>query len=150
MMNVHVCIYMCMYKCTCVCCMYTNHRLIKSQVQNMGMVVYTCSPSQTCFARESASLTEMHTTHSVSHTDTLVTLVTADRRLPSLVAVYLAAAPSTRASESSVMPATDLLAQDTSFPAGWGGREREGEGGREREGEGGMGGGEEKDGSLML
>ena len=47
--------------------------------------------------------------------------------------VYLAAAPSTRANESSVMPATDLLAQDTSFPAGWEGREREGEGGRERE-----------------
>ena len=84
------------------------------------------SPSQTCFASESASLTEMHTTHNVSRADTLVTLVTADRRLPSLVAVYLAAAPSTRASESSVMPATDLLAQDTSFPAGWGGREREG------------------------
>ena len=76
----------------------------------------------------------MDTPQNVSRADTLVTLVTADRRLPSLVAVYLAAAPSTRASESSVMPATDLLAQDTSFPAGWGGREREGEGGREREG----------------
>ena len=82
-------------------------------------------PSQTCFARESALLTEMDTPQNVSRADTLVTLVTADRRLPSLVAVYLAAAPSTRASESSVMPATDLLAQDTSFPAGWGGRERE-------------------------
>ena len=142
----NTCIYMYMYL------LYVNIQIsetYKSQalINNRGawcyMYIHVRSPSQTCFARESASLTEMHTTHNVSRADTLVTLVTADRRLPSLVAVYLAAAPSTRASESSVMPTTDLLAQDTSFPAGWGGRERE-------EWKRGGGWGEEKEGGLML
>ena len=144
----NTCIYMYMYL------LYVNIQISethKSQalINNRGawrymyIHVHVRSPSQTWFASESASLTEMHTTHNVSRADTLVTLVTADRRLPSLVVVYLAAAPSTRASESSVMPDTDLLAQDTSFPAGWEGRERE-------EWKRGGGWGEEKEGGFML
>ena len=142
----NTCIYMYMYL-LCVNIQISETHKSQALINNRGawcyMYIHVHSPSQTWFARESASLTEMHTTHNISHADALVTLVTADRRLPSLVAVYLAAAPSTRASESSVMPATDLLAQDTSFSTGWEGRERE-------EWRRGGGWGEEKEGGLML